>query len=212
MSAGEDWVDIGAAEELSRSPVQRVLARRVPLALSFQNGRFGAVSNVCNHAGGPLGDGALDGDYLVCPWHHWKFQRCTGLGEPGFEEDCIPSFPVKVEAGRVLVNLAAATARNRKPHPPHPLEREPVRAPGRLRLAGISTTAMDSDYPRFSGSDHLLQHALDAAAAQGAETRLIALNALKFRACEGYYSKSAEACTWPCSITQMDASDQMDRV
>ena len=124
----------------------------------------------------------------------------------------MPSFPVKIEAGRVLVNLAAATARNRKPHPPHPLEREPERAPGKLRLAGIATTVMDEAYPRFSGSDHLLRHALEAAAAKGAETQLIELNALKFRACEGYYSKSAQACTWPCSITQMDESDQMDRV
>lgn len=212
MSEQEDWVDIGSADALSRQPVQRVLARRIPLALSFKDGRFGAVSNVCNHAGGPLGEGALDGDYLVCPWHHWKFHRCTGLGEPGFEEDRVPSWPVKVEAGRVLVDLAAATTRNRKPHPPHPLAREPVRAPGKLRLAGIATTAMDDAHPRFSGSDHLLQHALDAAAAKGAETRLIALNALKFRACEGYYSKSAQACTWPCSITQMDESDEMDRV
>ena len=212
MADGEDWVDIGAVEELSRLPVQRVLARRLPLALSFADGRFGAVSNVCNHAGGPLGEGALDGEYLVCPWHHWKFHRATGLGEPGFEEDCVPAFPVKIEAGRVLVDLAAATARNRKPHPAHPLEREPERAPGGLRLAGIATTVMDEAYPRFSGSDHLLRHALDAAAAKGVETRLIALNALKFRACEGYYSKSAQACTWPCSITQMDEGDQMDRV
>jgi len=212
MNGAEDWVDIGAADEFARLSVQRVLARRIPLALSYRDGVFGAISNVCNHAGGPLGEGALDGDYLVCPWHHWKFQRCTGLGEPGFEEDCVPSWPGKVEAGRVLVDLAAATIRNRKPHPPHPLEREPERAPGPLRLAGIATTAMDDAYPRFSGSDHLLSHALEAAVAQGAETRLIALNALKFRACEGYYSKSAQACTWPCSITQMDESDEMDRV
>ncbi|HEV8015144.1 MAG TPA: Rieske 2Fe-2S domain-containing protein, partial [Stellaceae bacterium] len=114
MSEGEDWVDVGAADELSRRPVQRALARKITVALSYKDGRFGTISNVCNHAGGPLGDGALDGDYLVCPWHHWKFQRCSGLGEPGFEEDCVPSWPVKVEAGRVLVNLAAATARNRK--------------------------------------------------------------------------------------------------
>ena len=46
----------------------------------------------------------------------------------------------------------------------------------------------------------------------GAESRLIRLNELKFRACEGYYSKAARACTWPCSITQMDEADQMDRV
>jgi multimeric flavodoxin WrbA len=41
---------------------------------------------------------------------------------------------------------------------------------------------------------------------------LIRLAELEFRACEGYYSKAARACTWPCSITQMDKSDQMDRV
>ncbi len=35
---------------------------------------------------------------------------------------------------------------------------------------------------------------------------------LSFRACEGFYSKSSKACTWPCSITQMDPNDQMDRV
>ena len=71
---------------------------------------------------------------------------------------------------------------------------------------------MDEANPRFSGSDHLLRHALDACVAHGAESRLIRLNELKFRACEGYYSKSAHACTWPCSITQMDESDQLDRV
>jgi multimeric flavodoxin WrbA len=71
---------------------------------------------------------------------------------------------------------------------------------------------MDAKHPRFSGSDHLLGHALAAARAKGAETRLIKLNELKFRACEGYFSKSLRACTWPCSITQMDSKDQMDQV
>ncbi len=124
----------------------------------------------------------------------------------------MPSYPVKVENGRLLINLDGATKRNRKPHDPHPLARKVERAPGPLRVAGIATSAMDAANPRFSGSDHLLDHALKAAAAQGAETRLIRLNDLKFRACEGYYSKSARACTWPCSITQMDANDQMDQV
>jgi len=41
---------------------------------------------------------------------------------------------------------------------------------------------------------------------------VIALNKLSFRNCEGYYSKAAQACTWPCSITQMDAKDQMEQV
>ena len=208
----EDWVDVGAADELARTPLQALKANNVAVAVSFKDGQFGAVSNICNHAGGPLGEGRLDGDYIQCPWHGWKFHCRTGVGEPGYEQDCVPAFPVKVENGRVLVNVAAPTRRMKSPHAPHPLDREIVRAPGPLRLAGISTTAMDMANPRFSGSDHLLDEALIAAREHGAETKLIRLNDLKFRACEGYYSKAASACTWPCSITQMDPGDQLDRV
>lgn len=212
MANGEDWIDLGASDELSKTPLRQVNAGNRVFAISFRDGQFGAVADACNHVGGPLGRGHLDGEYITCPWHAWKFHRVTGAGEPGFEEDCVPSYPVKVEGGRVLINLAGATKRNRKPHDPHPLARPPGREPGPLRLAAISTTSMDDAHPRFSGSDHLLNHALEAAAVAGAQTRLIRLNELKFRACEGYYSKAARACTWPCSITQMDANDQMDRV
>jgi nitrite reductase/ring-hydroxylating ferredoxin subunit/multimeric flavodoxin WrbA len=212
MPEDENWVDVGHTDEFAETPLKRVTAMNVELAISCKDGKFGAISNVCNHVGGPLGEGRLDNDYIVCPWHNWKFHRCSGLGEPGFEEDRIPAFPVKIESGRIFVDLEAGTKRQKKPHPPHPLAREVQRAPGPLRLAGISTTAMDGANPRFSGSDHLLNHGLQAARDLTAETRLIKLNELKFRNCEGYYSKSAQACTWPCSITQMDASDQMDQV
>ncbi len=205
----EDWIDVGAASELSATPLERVTAKGIELAVSYRDGEFGAISNACNHVGGPLGDGRLDGEYIVCPWHNWKFHRRSGLGEPGFEEDRVPAYPVKVENGRVLVDVSAPSKRARKPHTLHPLARKVERAPGPLRLAGISTSAMDAANPRFSGSDHLLGHALRAGHDLGAETRLIRLNDLKFRACEGYYSKSARACTWPCSITQMDDADEM---
>ena len=212
MSDDENWVDVGHTEELSKTPLKRITVMNVELAISYRNGKFGAISNVCNHVGGPLGDGRLDSDYVLCPWHNWKFHRCTGMGEPGYEEDRIPAYPIKIEGDRVFVSLKGASRRQRKPHDPHPLSRQVERAPGPLRLAGISTTAMDAANPRFSGSDHLLDRALQAARQHNAETRVIKLNDLNFRNCEGYYSKSAQACTWPCSITQMDATDQMDQV
>ncbi len=117
---------------------------------------------------------------------------------------------MKVENGRVLVNLASGSERAKRPHEPHPLSRKVARRAGPLRLAGIATTAMDAANPRFSGSDHLLDHALQVARELGAEIRMIKLNDLNVRACEGNYSKSAHACTWPCLITQMDAKDEMD--
>ena len=212
MARQPDWIDAGTAEFLSQQPMRQMRLKNAAVALSFKDGKFGAISGVCNHVGGPLGEGRLDNDYVVCPWHYWKFHRLTGTGEPGFEEDCVPSFPVKVENGHVYVDINNPTKRNRKKHDPHPLARDPKRAPGPLRLLGLSTTVMTPGEPRFSGSDHLLNHALDAAKKQGAETKLIRLEDLKFRNCEGFFSKSFRACTWPCSITQMDPNDQLDQV
>ena len=209
----EEWVDVGAAEELAGRAVQPVLIGARKVALTCRNGEFGAISGLCNHAGGPLGEGRLDGDYVVCPWHYWKFHRRTGQGEPGYEEDAVPAYEVKVVSGRVLVRAKPASRRSRKPHAPHPLARTPVREPGPIRVLGISTTAMTAGEPRYSTSEDLLDSALAHAQDKLAcETRLLRLRDLSFRACEGFYSKSARACTWPCSITQMDPADQMDRV
>lgn len=43
----------------------------------------------------------------------------------------------------------------------------------------------------------------------GANCHMIKLRDLKFRHCEGYYSKNARACIFPCSISEMDPKDEM---
>ncbi|HVR28333.1 MAG TPA: Rieske 2Fe-2S domain-containing protein, partial [Thermoanaerobaculia bacterium] len=172
--AEQRWEEIGAADELARTPLRQIACGRTKIALICRDGEFSAISGVCNHVGGPLGEGRLDGDYVVCPWHAWKFHWRTGLGEPGFEEDAVPVHATRVEHGRVLVDLTSRTPRKRKPHPPHPLARRPERHPGPPRVVGISTTAMDLANPRYSTSDALLEHAIDHARdALGCETRLL---------------------------------------
>ncbi len=209
----EKWHDVGDATELSQKFLQQVLIGRTQIALSCVDGNFGAIDDGCNHVGGPLGQGTLDGDYVVCPWHHYKFHRATGAGEPGFEDDRVAGYACKVHGGRVLIRETPVTRRNKLPHAPHPLDRDTQRAPGPLRIAGISTTVMDTAYPRYSTSEALLESALEQARTQHSlETRMIRLRELSFRACEGYYSKSARACTWPCSISQMDPDDGMQTV
>ena len=208
-----DWTDVGAVDELSQMPLQPLLLGRTHVALTYKDGVFGAISGVCNHAGGPLGQGRLEGDYVVCPWHYWKFHCRTGQGEPGYEGDAVPAYEVMIHAGRVLIRTVPISKRSHLPHPPHRLAREPVREPGPVRVLGISTTVMTSGEPRYSSSDDLLDASLQhAEQALGCQTQTIRLRELGFRACEGFYSKSARACTWPCSITQMDPDDQMERV
>ncbi|HEY8142513.1 MAG TPA: Rieske 2Fe-2S domain-containing protein, partial [Kofleriaceae bacterium] len=186
--AESNWIDVGAADVLERTSVQEITLGKTRIALTHHDGSFGAISGICNHAAGPLGQGNLQGDYIVCPWHYWKFHRQTGEGEPGFEDDKVPAYAVKVEAGRVLIDIASVTRRNKKPHAPHPLARPVVRQPGPIRVAGISTTMMHAEHPRYSTSDELLQTALDHAASVGCETQFLRLRDLRFRACEGYYS------------------------
>lgn len=206
------WHRLGPAEQFKGRPLQQIQIGRLAIALSFRDGEFGAISGICGHVGGPLGDGALSQDgYAVCPWHSWQFHRLTGAARPGIPA-AVPRHEVKVENGDLFVNLVPATPRVHAPHPPHPLTRAITRAPGPLRVAGISTTAMNKAFPRYSTSEDLLQVALDHAAAEGAEKRLLRLNDLAFRSCEGYYSKSARACTWPCTITQMDRADELTEV
>ena len=51
----------------------------IPLAVfNAGQGRFCAVSALCPHEDGPLADGWLEGDTVVCPWHGFDFDTATG--------------------------------------------------------------------------------------------------------------------------------------
>jgi multimeric flavodoxin WrbA len=68
----------------------------------------------------------------------------------------------------------------------------------------------DEGASRRSTSEEALNIALDYAKYKlGAECIMIKLRQLNFKDCEGYYSKNAKACIFPCSISEMDKEDQM---
>jgi nitrite reductase/ring-hydroxylating ferredoxin subunit/multimeric flavodoxin WrbA len=208
------WHRLGTREELlARAPFSLKL-ERYQIAVFHHEGTFRAISNVCNHRGGPLCEGRLRGEFVACPWHGWEYSLLTGRGPEGYDEEQVPVFDVEEREDGVHVATPPAVPRKLLKHKPSHLLEEHPRPPGAPpRVLGISTTAMDEGLPRFSTSDFLLEHALDAAAAQrGAATQLIKLRDLSFRACEGNYSKASHACTWPCAITERDPGDQLTAI
>jgi nitrite reductase/ring-hydroxylating ferredoxin subunit len=57
------------------------------IALFNINGTFYAIDNTCPHSGGPLGEGNLIDNFVVCPWHGWEFDVTTGDSNMGVQVD-----------------------------------------------------------------------------------------------------------------------------
>jgi 3-phenylpropionate/trans-cinnamate dioxygenase ferredoxin component len=74
------------------------------LALFNVDGTFYVVDNTCAHRGGPLGEGDLEGRYVICPWHAWRWDVTTGANanNPAVRIAC---YPVAVEGGAVFVHV-----------------------------------------------------------------------------------------------------------
>ncbi len=66
-----------------------------------RNRKFFAVENRCPHRGGPLSDGVIGEDRVVCPLHGHKFDLTTGKGSEPHE--CIQVFRVREENGDLWI-------------------------------------------------------------------------------------------------------------
>jgi nitrite reductase/ring-hydroxylating ferredoxin subunit len=74
------------------------------LALFNVAGEFYCIENSCPHNDGPLGEGELEGDVVMCPWHAWQFNVRTGRMIYN-ESLCVATYPCKVEDNAVLVEI-----------------------------------------------------------------------------------------------------------
>src|SRR5712671_3844614 len=89
-------------------PVGRIKSVKIDdhtVAICHTSQGFFATDNTCPHRGGPLAEGDLIGDEIVCPWHLWGFDVTTGRC-PGNRDFMIATHDVKVDSGRILVKLS----------------------------------------------------------------------------------------------------------
>jgi nitrite reductase/ring-hydroxylating ferredoxin subunit/DMSO/TMAO reductase YedYZ heme-binding membrane subunit len=99
----DGFVDVCGVDEIpeKRAAVTCVSGERV--AVFRYDGRISALSNVCQHQNGPLGEGRMVNGCVVCPWHGYEYQPATGASPAPFTEK-VSTFDVRVRAGRVLVH------------------------------------------------------------------------------------------------------------
>lgn len=113
--------DVCAVEELPPGGRRLFEHGRRSIALFNVDGALYSISNVCPHMGGPLCQGTVGGTMLPsephhyrygmegklvrCPWHGWEIDLASGRPFFDPERARVPTYPVRVKDGRVVVEL-----------------------------------------------------------------------------------------------------------
>jgi len=100
MAAG--LVAVAKLSELPPGRVKKVIVEGKEVALYNAGGTIRATSNICPHQGGPLDEGELDGNLIICPWHGWMFNIEDGCSvmSPNLR---IRTYEVQVQGDDILI-------------------------------------------------------------------------------------------------------------
>ena len=105
------WTDIGALDAIPRrgARVVRTPQGCVAVFRTADDEAF-ALDDRCPHKGGPLSQGIVHGTSVTCPLHNWVMSLVTGEAQ-GADEGRALAFPLRVEVGRILIDLSALSDR-----------------------------------------------------------------------------------------------------
>ncbi|WP_374335271.1 nitrite reductase small subunit NirD [Leeia sp.] len=101
----EQWITVCALDDIPRQG-SRVVTRasgNVAVFRSHDDQVF-ALLDHCPHKGGPLSQGMVHGHTVTCPLHSWHIDLTTGEARAP-DKGCARHFPVRVEAGWVMLGL-----------------------------------------------------------------------------------------------------------
>ena len=103
-AAGPAWIDAGDPATIPEKRARIVvLPDGSRVALFRYDGKLSAVTNVCVHQNGPLGEGRIIGGKVTCPWHGFQYGADDGCAPAPYTER-ISTYRIKLEGGRVFVD------------------------------------------------------------------------------------------------------------
>jgi methionine sulfoxide reductase heme-binding subunit len=115
----EGFVEVCNLGDIKEKRAKVVCVDKERIAIFKYDGKLSAVSNVCKHQNGPLGEGKIVDGCITCPWHGYQYLPQNGQSPPPFKEK-VSTYDVKLIGEKVFVN----------PSPyPEGTERPPVHIP-----------------------------------------------------------------------------------
>ncbi len=103
-TAEAPWVMAGAAAAIAEDSAITVhLADAEPVAVFRHAGKFSAVSNLCAHQNGPLGEGKVIDGCITCPWHGFQYRPEDGCAPAPFTEK-LATFNLRIVDGQLWLD------------------------------------------------------------------------------------------------------------
>ena len=103
------WIWVTEVENVPPREGRAVTVAGRELAIFNLGDRVVATDNRCPHKGGPLADGIVSGDRVVCPLHGWKVSLVSGeVEQPQDARHCVETYPIRIDNGVIVVGMPAS--------------------------------------------------------------------------------------------------------
>ena len=100
----ENWIPIGPPDSIPDQRARIVAAPNGERIAVFRDGaQIGALTNLCAHQNGPLGEGRIINGCVTCPWHGYEYRLADGCAPPPFTEK-LATYRVRLKDGIVQVD------------------------------------------------------------------------------------------------------------
>jgi naphthalene 1,2-dioxygenase system ferredoxin subunit len=100
------WIDVAAEADLFEGAGIAVAPEGQDIAIfKLEDGGVHAINNLCSHGNAKLCDGFVEGHRVECPFHQALFDVRDGTVSCGPATEPVKSWPVKIDNGRVFLNL-----------------------------------------------------------------------------------------------------------
>lgn len=101
-----NWTDVASVDDLFEGAGVAVTPEGQDIALFSVAGEVFAIDNLCSHGNAKLCEGFVEGDRVECPFHQAQFNLRDGRVHCGPATEPVRTWPVRIENGRVFLQLA----------------------------------------------------------------------------------------------------------
>jgi len=105
--AAQGWIPVGSPDGIPDKRARIIVAPDGERIAVFRDGReIGALTNLCAHQNGPLGEGCIVNGLVTCPWHGYEYRLADGCAPPPFTEK-LATYRVRLREGVIEVDPVA---------------------------------------------------------------------------------------------------------